>query len=321
MLARRSFLGAGLVGASALTIGSVWSQQSAPNFGAPTLPQVGFKRMKLGDMELIAFNDGALRRPLGEEFVTNAPLEQVKALLASQGLPTDYVDIPFTPFVIIAGGRRILLDTGFADNGPPTTGKMLGHMQAAGLKPEDIDTVVISHFHGDHINGLRNKAGQLVYPNARIMVPKPEHAFWMDDARMEAAAPAAKGAFQNARRVFGNLPADKLVQFDPGTEILPGITSVAAYGHTPGHTLFKVSSQGQGFAYLADLTNVPSLFARNPEWSVTFDMDKDMARLVRRKMFDMVVQEKLMAGGFHFPFPAFGGIEVAGNGYQFKPVA
>ena len=130
-----------------------------------------------------------------------------------------------------------------------------------------------------------------------------------------------KGAFQNVRRVLAGLPADKLVQFDPGSEILPGITSVAAFGHTPGHTLFKVSSQGQGFAYLADLTNVPSLFARNPEWSVTFDMDKDMARLVRRKMFDMVVQEKLMAGGYHFPFPAFGGIEVAGNGYQFKPVA
>ena len=317
---RRGFLGAGMAGAAALTFSSVWSQ-STPNFGAPAVPAVGFKRMKLGAMEVIALHDGALRRPLGEEFVTNAPLEQVKALLASQGLPTDYVDIPFTPFVIVAGGRRILMDTGFADNGPPSTGKLVANMAAAGLKPEDIDTIILSHYHGDHINGIRNKAGQLVFPKARIMVPAPEHAFWMDDARMEAAPPAMKGAFQNVRRVLAGLPADQLVRFEPGAEVAPGITSVAAFGHTPGHTLFTVKSEGQSFAYVADLTNVPSLFARSPDWSVTFDMDKEMARATRRKIFDMIVKDKMMAGGFHFPFPAFGSIEAAGNGYQFKPLA
>ena len=317
---RRGFLGAGMAGAAALTFSSVWSQ-STPNFGAPAAPVVGFKRMKLGAMEVIALNDGALRRPLGEEFVTNAPLEQVKALLASQGLPTDYVDIPFTPFVIVAGGRRILMDTGFADNGPPSAGKLVANMAAAGLKPDDIDTIILSHYHGDHINGIRNKAGQLVFPKARIMVPAPEHAFWMDDARMEAAPPAMKGAFQNVRRVLAGLPADQLVRFEPGAEVAPGITSVAAFGHTPGHTLFTVKSEGQSFAYVADLTNVPSLFARSPDWSVTFDMDKEMARATRRKIFDMIVKDKMMAGGFHFPFPAFGSIEAAGNGYQFKPLA
>jgi len=317
---RRGFLGAGMAGAAALTFSSVWSQ-STPNFGAPAAPAVGFKRMKLGAMEVIALNDGALRRPLGEEFVTNTPLEQVKALLASQGLPTDYVDIPFTPFVIVAGGRRILMDTGFADNGPPSAGKLVANMAAAGLKPDDIDTIILSHYHGDHINGIRNKAGQLVFPKARIMVPAPEHAFWMDDARMEAAPPAMKGAFQNVRRVLAGLPADQLVRFEPGAEVAPGITSVAAFGHTPGHTLFTVKSEGQSFAYVADLTNVPSLFARSPDWSVTFDMDKEMARATRRKIFDMIVKDKMMAGGFHFPFPAFGSIEAAGNGYQFKPLA
>jgi glyoxylase-like metal-dependent hydrolase (beta-lactamase superfamily II) len=317
---RRGFLGAGMAGAAALTFSSVWSQ-STPNFGAPVAPTVGFKRMKLGAMEVIALHDGALRRPLGEEFVTNAPLEQVKALLASQNLPTDYVDIPFTPFVIVAGGRRILMDTGFADNGPPSTGKLVANMAAAGLKPEDIDTIILSHYHGDHINGIRNKAGQLVFPRAKIMVPAPEHAFWMDDARMEAAPPAMKGAFQNVRRVLATVPADQLVRFEPGSEVAPGITSVAAFGHTPGHTLFTVKSEGQSFAYVADLTNVPSLFARSPDWSVTFDMDKEMARATRRKIFDMVVKEKMMAGGFHFPFPAFGSIESAGNGYAFKPLA
>ena len=319
MIARRGFLAAGLAGAGALTFSSVWSQQSAPNFGMPGLPAQGFRRMKVGGVEVISVIDGITRRPLGAEFVTNAPLEQVKALLASQNLPTDYIDVPYTPFVAVMGGRRVLFDSGFADNGPVNTGKLVEHLNNAGLKAEDIDTVVLSHYHGDHISGLRNKAGALTFPKAKIHVPAPEHAFWMSDERMNAAPPAMRGAFMNVRRMLASLPADQLVQFQPGTEVLPGIQSVAAHGHTPGHTLFTIKSEGQTFAYLGDLTNVPQLFARAPEWSVVFDMNPEMARATRRQMFDMVVREKMIAGGFHFPFPAFGTVEVSGSGYQFKP--
>lgn len=317
---RRSFLGAGLAGASALTFSSVWSQ-STPNLGAPTLPSPGFRRMKLGAMEIIALNDGALRRPLGEEFVRNAPLEQVKAMLASQNLPTDYVDIPFTPFLVVSGSDRFLIDTGFADNGPPTTGRLREHLAAAGVRAEDINHVVISHYHGDHINGLRNKDGSWAFPNARVHVPAPEHAFWFDDAKMNAAPPAARGAFENARRVIGAIPADRLLRFEPGAELAPGIRSEAAFGHTPGMSIFNISSEGQRFVYVADVTNVPSLFARSPDWAVTFDMDAEMARQTRRRIFDMLVRERTVAGGFHFPFPAFGTLEASGNGYQFRPMA
>ena len=272
-------------------------------------------------MEIIALHDGALRRPLGEEFVRNAPLEQVKALLAAQNLPTEYVDIPFTAFLVVSGNTKFLVDTGFADNGPPTTGQLRANLAAAGYKPEDIDHVVLSHYHGDHINGLRSKDGALVYPKAVVHVPAPEHAFWMDDARMEAAPPAMKGAFQAVRRALGGLPADRLKQFQPGAELAPGITSSAAFGHTPGMSVFTVRSEGQSFMYVADVVNVPSLFARSPDWAITFDMDAEMARQTRRRVFDALVKDKTLAGGFHFPFPAFGTLEAAGNGYQFKPVA
>ncbi len=295
--------------------------QNAPNFGAPSVVQVGFRKQKIGDMEIIALNDGVARRPLGAEFVRNAPLTEVQALLQSQNLPTEYIDIPFTAFLVVAGNRRILMDTGFADNGGPTTGRLMANLNAAGFKADDIDTVVLTHYHGDHINGARNKAGQLVFPKAKIMVPTVEHAFWMDDARMAAAPEAMKGAFQAVRRIFTGLPADQLVQFEPGKEILPGITSVAAFGHTPGHTLVRMESKGEKFAYLADITNIPQLFARNPDWAVQFDMDAPAARETRRKIFDMVVAEKMLVGGFHFPFPAFGRVEKLGNGYDFKPVA
>lgn len=320
MIDRRHFLSAGIAGASALAFGSVWSQAS-PNLGQPTLPEPGFRRIKVGALEVIALNDGITRRPLGEEFVTNAPLEQVKALLASQGLPTDYVDIPYTAFLVVSGRTKILIDAGFADNGPPTAGRVRTHLAAAGYQPQDIDHVLVSHFHPDHIAGLRTRDGALTYPRAKLHVPAPEFGFWMDDARMNAAPPAARGVFQAARRIFASVSKDQLHQFEPGQEILPGITASAAFGHTPGMCVFTARSEGQSFTYVADVTNIPALFARAPEWSIAFDMDPGMARQTRRRIFDAVVREKSVVGGFHFPFPAIGTMEVAGNGYQFKPVA
>jgi glyoxylase-like metal-dependent hydrolase (beta-lactamase superfamily II) len=323
MLTRRDLLiGTGAATATYLTTAfSPLVAQNTPSFGAPSVVQVGFRKQKIGDIEVIALNDGVQRRALGEEFVKNAKLNEVQELLKSQGLPTEYIDVPFTAFLLVIGNRKILIDTGFADNGPSTTGRLMGNLNAAGLKAEDIDTVILSHYHGDHINGVRNKAGQLVYPKAKIMVPTVEHAFWMDDNRMAQAPDAMKGAFANVRRVLGGLSSDQLVQFEPGTEVAPGLMSRAAYGHTPGHTLFVAESKGEKFAYLADLTNIPQLFARNPDWAVQFDMNADAAREVRRRVFDMMVNEKMIAGGFHFPFPAFGRIEKMGNGFDFKPVA
>jgi glyoxylase-like metal-dependent hydrolase (beta-lactamase superfamily II) len=323
MLNRRQVLQAGLAAPLAAVAGAfvpAWAQ-NAPNLGMPTLPSPGFRRIKVGDAEVISLIDGVARRPLGEEFVKNAPLAEVRALLSSQGLPTEYIDIPFTPFLVVQGGRRVLMDTGLGDHGGATTGKLLENLRAAGFAPTDIDTVLITHYHGDHINGLRNKAGEFIFSKAKVMVPAPEHAFWMDDARLEAAPDAMKGAFRNVRRTFAQMPQDMLVPFEPGAEVAPGIRSVAAFGHTPGHTLFQLENGGQSFYYVADLTNVPALFARNPDWAVMFDMDAEAARKVRREMLARIVTQNAMVGGFHFPFPAFGKAVAQGGGYAFQPVA
>jgi len=200
----------------------------------------------------------------------------------------------------------------------------MGNLNAAGFKAGDIDTVVLKHYHGDHINGVRKKAGHMVFPRAKIMVPMVEHAFWMDDAHMAAVPEAMKGAFMNVCRVFGGMGAEQLVQFVPGSDIISGVTGIkamAAFGHTPGHTLVVAQSYRHKFACVADLTNVPALFARNPDMAVQFDMDAEAAREARLKVFNMLVDAKMMAGGFHFPFPAFGRIEKIGNGFDFKPVA
>src|SRR5512147_1391857 len=134
---RRQFLGAAVAAPLTYAAGSfvpAWAQ-NAPNFGTPTLPTPGFRRIKVGDVEVVSLIDGIARRPLGEEFVKNAPIAEVRALLASQNLPTDYIDVPFTPFLVIAGGRRILMDTGLGEFGGPTTGKLLENLRAAGVQP------------------------------------------------------------------------------------------------------------------------------------------------------------------------------------------
>ena len=323
MLTRRQLLGAAAAGTATYAAGAfvpAWAQ-NAPNLGVPTLPNPGFQRLKMGAVEIVSLIDGIARRPLGEEFVRNAPLAEVKALLAAQGLSTEHIDIPFTPFLVVAGGRRILMDTGLGEFGGATTGKLLQNLAAAGVRPAEIDTVLITHYHGDHINGLRNRAGEWVFPNAKVMVPAPEHAYWMDDARLAAAPQAMKGAFDNVRRVFAQMPADRLLRFEPGSEVAPGIRSVAAFGHTPGHTLYEVSSGSQTFVYVGDVTNVPALFARNPDWAVSFDMDAETARRTRREVFQRIVASNAMVGGYHFPFPAFGRAVASGTGYEFQPVA
>lgn len=323
MIHRRHFIAAGAALPllhAAVGFSPVWAQ-NAPHLGTPTLPSPGFRRTRVGDAEVIALIDGVARRPLGEEFVRNAPLAEVKALLSSQGLSTDFIDIPFTPFLVVVGGRRVLMDTGLGEFGGATTGKLLAHLQAAGVQPGDIDDVVITHFHGDHINGLRNRAGAFPFSKARVHVPAPEWAFWMDDARLNAAPAGMKGAFENVRRTFAQMPSTMLQQFVPGTDPVAGIQSIPAYGHTPGHTLFQVGQGRNSFTYIGDLTNVPALFARNPDWAVVFDMDAEAARQTRRAVFKQLVEQGGVVGGFHFPFPAFGRMTARGQGYAFEALS
>ena len=195
----------------------------------------------------------------------------------------------------------------------------MANFTAAGLDPKAVSTVVFSHFHGDHINGFRLKDGTAVFPNAEVMVPAAEWAFWMDDAKMNAAPEAMKGAFGGVRRVFGPVAKD-VKQFEPGKEVVSGVTAVAAPGHTPGHTVFAVASGGKSLMVMSDTTNHPALFVRNPDWSAVFDMDGPQAAATRRKLLDMVSADRMQVAFYHAPFPATGHIAKAGNGFEMVPV-
>ncbi len=284
-----------------------------------TSPVAGVTRVDLGAVQVTMLGDGYFARPLDANFVRNAALADVQAALASAGLPVDRVEVPFNPLVADVGGRRVLFDAGNGEFGAATAGRLLANMEQAGIAPASIDAVVISHFHGDHINGLRDKAGRLVFANAKIYVPEPEWNWWMDDARMAAAPDGMKGVFSAARRVFGPI-ADSVVRFTPGSEVLPGVRSLPAHGHTPGHTVFTVEGGTRRLLYWADTTNVAALFVRNPDWAVMFDMDPEAARLTRRMLSEMVVNENLLLAGYHLPGAGIGTLVRRGDGYDFIPL-
>ena len=317
-ISRRGFLATGAAFGAAWMSGALSACASAVPRVSSSAP--GVARIELGPVTVTSVSDGHNVRPLAANFVRNAPLADVQAALRDAGLPTDRVEIPYTVFVVDVGSQRVLLDTGNGEFSAATSGKALENMTKAGIDPASVTAVVISHFHGDHINGLRNKAGALNFPNARIFVPAPEWNWWMDDARMAAAPEAMKGVFATARRVFGPV-ASSAVRFEPGAEVLPGLRSLPAFGHTAGHTVFVVEGGAQRVLYWGDTTNLAALFVRHPDWQVSFDLDADVARTMRRRLAEMVIDEKMLVAGFHLPGSAIGVLTRLGEGYQFAPVA
>lgn len=319
-ITRRNVLASAPVAAAA-TLGApaVAQTQSSPPPTASGKQAPGVYRYKVGEFELTAFHEGTVPRQLDDKFVVNAPFSEVQAAMERAFLPKDRLNNTYTTLVVNTGRNLVAIDTGFGDNGPPTVGGTLSNMKAAGIDSQRIDTVIISHFHGDHISGLRLKDGSAAYPNARVMVPAPEWAFWMDDARMNAAPEAGRGSFALARRVFEPY-ANKIERYEHGKELLPGITAMDAGGHTPGHTAFVIASGDGRLLILSDAANHPALFVRQPDWSPIFDMDAEKARATRRRLLDMAAAERMQVAAYHFPFPATGHIAKTGNAYDFVPV-
>jgi glyoxylase-like metal-dependent hydrolase (beta-lactamase superfamily II) len=279
----------------------------------------GFYRIKVGEIEVTLVHDGAATRPLAEGFVRNAPLADVQKTLAAAFQPSETLTIPYTTAVINNGTKLVMIDAGNGEMGAPGTGRWQANFAAAGYRPEQVDTIILSHFHGDHINGIRAKDGSAFFPNAEIVVPEAEWAFWMDDARMAQAPEGMKPGFQAVRRVFGPIAKD-VTAYAGEKELVTGVTAIPAFGHTPGHNAFVVASGNARLLLWSDTTNKPELFVRNPGWHAMFDMEPVQAEATRRRLLDMAAAERMQVAGYHFPFPATGFISREEGGYAFVPV-
>src|SRR5262249_17904364 len=176
-------------------------------------------------------------------------------------LPPNMLPVSFTVLVVNTGSKLVMIDAGTGGQVADTAGVLMANLAVAGVEPKAIDTIVISHFHPDHIDGLKTKDGDKVFPNAEVLVPEPAWDFWMDDPQMNAAPNRIKTYFRNARRIFGDM-ANDVHRFKPGAEVAPGITSIPAFGHTPGHTAFSIASRNQSLLVMSDTVRNPYLFAR-----------------------------------------------------------
>ena len=283
-----------------------------------------FYRYKVGDIQVTVVCDGRNTFKLEDSFITNAKKEEVNAALEKAFLPRDVFTIYFAPLVINTGGKLVVIDTG---NGPVANvnskgaaGQFVANMIAAGFDPKAVDMVVISHFHGDHVNGLLASDGTPAFPNAEVLVPATEWKFWMDDGEM-SRAPAGRmqGLFKNNRNIFEAGLKKQVTPYEWGKDVAPGMLAVETIGHTPGHTSYVLSSGSDKIYIQSDVTNHPALFVSNPGWHLMFDQDPQLAEKTRRKVYDMLVAEKMLVQGFHYPFPALGHVEKDAGGYRLVP--
>ena len=280
----------------------------------------GWYRYKVGEFEVTVVTDGQGSNPLGDSYVVNTPKDSVAKDLEAQFLPKDKVIHTYTPVVINTGSKLVAIDTGLGlgtyAQSKGALGQYHANLKAAGIDANTIDVVIISHFHGDHINGLIGPDNKPMFPNAEIMVPEVEWAFWMDESNVSKLPDVAKPQMPNPKRVFGAL-GNKVTKYQDKKELVPGITAMFTPGHTHGHHSHIVSSGNNTLIVQADVTaGAATLFMRNPDWQFVFDSDKPTAVATRKKLYDMALADKMMVQGFHLPFPAAGYIEKAGNGYR-----
>jgi glyoxylase-like metal-dependent hydrolase (beta-lactamase superfamily II) len=314
-LSRRSFLTASVLMAGAAAL----PRQACAAAPLARAQGPGAYRYKLGDYQLTALYDGIWYLPMDDKFMRNASATAVDKALAAAFLPPRVLPISITALMVNTGKKLILIDTGSAGQITDTAGVMMDNLKAAGVEAGAIDTIVISHFHPDHIDGIKTKDGAKVFPNAEILVPEPEWAFWMDDANMGRTSGKVHRYFLNARRIFADIAKD-VHRFKPGAEVAPGIVSLPAFGHTPGHTAFSVHSGKESLLVMSDTVRNPYLFVRHPDWQPIFDMDGPEAAKARRTMLARAAADRMLVEAYHFPFPACGHIVKNGAGFELEPV-
>jgi glyoxylase-like metal-dependent hydrolase (beta-lactamase superfamily II) len=310
---RRDLLSMAALGAASATLNGAPAFAAAP-LGGQSIPSA--YQFKIGAFEVTSVFDGTGRFPLQAGFVPDTPIEQVRTAFADAMRSTETVDNPYTPMVINTGQRLVLVDAGNGSRpNAGSAGRLVENMNRAGLKPEQIDLVIISHFHPDHIFGLKTPEGQPVFPNAEVAVPERELAFWFDASEENRAAEARKANFPLARRIFapGTL---RMRTYKGGDELTPGITAIDAPGHSPGHMAFRVQSGNDALLLVSDTAHLPFLFVRNPDWLFAFDMDRELARQSRRKLLDQAAADGVPVAGFHWGFPNVGHVRRAGNGFE-----
>lgn len=278
----------------------------------------GFYRHKVGNYEVTVLNDGGLALELG--LFTGDPAGGEK-MLKDAHLQKEAITTHVNCWLVNTGNKLVLVDAGGGNAFAPTLGRMAKNLAAAGVDPGAVDAVVITHMHPDHIPGLLTPDGKAAFKNAVVHVNGDEYAFWTSDEIRGKAPDQFKPFFDMARAAIKPYAdAGKVQMHKDGTEFVPGLRAVAAPGHTVGHTMVRVSSGGDELLLWGDIVHCASLQFPEPDRSIGFDNNPELAIANRKKTMDMVATDRLAFAGAHLPFPGIGRATKAGSGYVYVPV-
>lgn len=300
-LSRRQALAAGIAMPLAATVLPRPARAEAPMMGSGFAP---WNRFKLGGFEVTTLLAGTRASDKPQEtFGTNASPEDFAALSAANFIPTDRTQNFFTPTVVNTGAELVLFDAGLSADAT------LAALGAAGFSADQVDVVVLTHMHGDHIGGLMGADGTTpTFANARYVTGSVEHNHW--------SAASNEGFDKNVRPLN-----EKITFLDAGGSPVSGITAMSAAGHTPGHMIYMVESDGQRVAITADTANHYIWSLQRPDWEVRFDADKAAAAATRKEVFGMIAADRIPFIGYHMPFPGVGYVEAAGEGFRYVPAS
>ena len=304
-----------LAGAAALGAGSASNLFTAiPAMAAAEQKgpdMLTWRRFKVGDFEVTTFLDG-MRPGDGPHptFGENQPAEAVETLMQENFLPPRQFVNYFTPVLVNTGSELVLFDTGLGAGARPAMGNLASLIAASGYAADQVDVVVLTHMHGDHIGGLTEN-GAPAFANARYVTGAREFDFWNKDAPEDRAKPFKANVAPLA---------EKTTFLDDGGAVVSGITAMAAFGHTPGHFAYSIESGGRRLVLTGDAANHYVASLQRPDWEVRFDMDKAAAAATRKALFGMLAADKVPFVGYHMPFPGVGYVEPMGEGFRFVPM-
>ncbi|NUB08127.1 MBL fold metallo-hydrolase [Azospirillum sp. Vi22] len=319
-LNRRRIMLSAAVGASTLFAPGGGGGASAQVTPTPATGNAGHYRFRVGDIGATVLSDGVIGGP-PRVYASDAPEAELQEVLRRAFLPTDHMTLNLNTLLIETGGRRILVEAGAGTTMGPNGGRIFQNLAAIGLGPTDIDAIVISHTHPDHVGNLRTANGGRAFPRATVFVPRADWEFFVrndpdlsympvpEDFRRRFAA-----AIKSSLEPVGNA----VELYEAGAEIVPGLTTIVASGHTPGMATFLVHSGNDQLLLTADLAYHPVVNVDNP-WRPGPDRDKDTALASRRRIFDRAAADRIPVLGFHFPFPGLGRMLKTDGGYAWVP--
>ncbi|TBY77206.1 MBL fold metallo-hydrolase [Rhizobium leguminosarum bv. viciae] len=318
-LNRRTVMVSAVAGTAALLLGGSAGSGKA-QVQSPDARNVGYYRFRVGQIKATVLSDGVIGGP-PTVYANDAPEAELQEVLRRAFLPTDHMTLQLNTLLLEVGDRRILLEAGAGATMGPNAGRVFDNLAAIGLDAVDIDTIVVSHTHPDHVGNLSTSEGKKAFPNATVYAPRADWDFFVRDNPDLSYMPVPRDfrdRFAAAIKRSVEPIAKDIELYEAGAEIVPGLTTIAAPGHTPGMATFLVHSGNDQLLLTADLAYHPVVNIDHP-WRPGPDRDKDTALASRRRIFDMAATDRLLVLGFHYPFPGLGRMLKTDMGYAWVP--